>query len=80
MGISEQEDDRKIYNPFLFGYQYAFLKRYDDSIREPMIDVCCGDSDMLDFILENSRKDIYGIDFSRLPLTLQRSARQIFRK
>ncbi|MEM2979188.1 MAG: hypothetical protein QW083_02025 [Methanomassiliicoccales archaeon] len=56
MGISEQEDDRKIYNPFLFRYQYAFFKRYDDSIREPIIDVAAAIAICLTLSLKTAGK------------------------
>ena len=55
-----------------FRYQNDFYQRYKEQLREPFLDVGCGDGEFLEFLIKNGRKEVYGIDISDVAVGLAR--------
>lgn len=59
--------------PPRFRYQYDFYKRYREQIREPVLDVGCGDGEFMEFLLREGLSEVYGIDISETAVDLTKS-------
>jgi SAM-dependent methyltransferase len=58
--------------PSQFRYQSDFFERYKDQLREPILDVGCGDGEFLEFLIERGMKQVHGIDISDVAVRLAR--------
>ena len=56
--------------PTQFRYQYDFYERYKEQLREPILDVGCGDGEFLEFLIKEGRKEVYGVDISEVAIEL----------
>jgi len=56
-----------------FRFQTDFYQRYHELIREPIIDVGCGDGEMLELMIKDGREDVYGIDISDVAVEMART-------
>jgi SAM-dependent methyltransferase len=55
-----------------FRYQNDFYERYKEQLREPFLDVGCGDGEFLEFLIKDGRKEVYGVDISDVAVGLAR--------
>jgi SAM-dependent methyltransferase len=53
-----------------FRYQYDFYERYKKQLREPFLDVGCGDGELLEFLIKDGRREVYGVDISEAAIQL----------
>jgi len=58
--------------PSQFRYQYDFYNRYKEQLREPILDVGCGDGEFLEILISEGRKEIFGVDISDVAVGLAR--------
>ena len=55
-----------------FRYQYDFYRRYMEELEEPILDIGCGDGELLEFLIKDGRRDVYGVDISQIAIGLAR--------
>jgi SAM-dependent methyltransferase len=58
--------------PSQFRYQNDFYERYKERLREPFLDVGCGDGEFLEFLIKDGIKEVYGVDISDAAVGLAR--------
>jgi SAM-dependent methyltransferase len=58
--------------PPQFRYQNDFYERYKEQLREPILDVGCGDGEFLEFLIKQGLKQVHGIDISDVAVRLAR--------
>jgi SAM-dependent methyltransferase len=58
--------------PSQFRYQNDFYERYKKQLREPILDVGCGNGEFLEFLIKDGRKEVYGVDISDVAVGLAR--------
>lgn len=58
--------------PSQFRYQNDFYERYEKQLREPFLDVGCGDGEFLEFLIKDGIKEVYGVDISDVAVGLAR--------
>lgn len=83
MGLEEEHQRSKEYwnkvtsaraqAPAQFRYQYDFYERYKERLEEPILDVGCGDGELLESLAVDGRRELYGIDISEVAIRLARS-------
>ena len=59
-------------SPPQFRYQEYFYLKYRDQIKEPILDLGCGDGEFLDMVCKDGKLDIYGLDISEVAVQLAR--------
>lgn len=57
---------------YQFRYQNDFYERYKNQLKEPILDVGCGDGEFLEFLINQGLKQVHGIDISDVAVRLAR--------